>query len=37
MSDDEVVSEVLWINGQGDGISEEEIKQTIMKSLRIYL
>ena len=37
MSDDEVVSEVLWINGQGDGISEEEIKQTIMKSLRIYI
>ena len=37
MSDDEVVSEVLWINGQGDGISEEEIKQTILKSLRIYL
>lgn len=37
MTDDEVVSEVLWINGQGDGISEEEIKQTIFKSLRIYI
>ena len=37
MTDDEVISEVLWINRQGDGISEEEIKQTIFKSLRIYL
>ena len=37
MTDDEVVSEVLWINSQGDGISEEEIKQTIFKSLRIYI
>lgn len=37
MSDDEVVSEVLWINSMGDGISEDEIKHTIFKSLRIYL
>lgn len=37
MTDDEVVSEVLWINSQGDGISEEEIKQTIFKSIRIYI
>ena len=37
MMDNEVVNEVLWINSQGDGISEEEIKQTIFKSLRIYI
>lgn len=34
-TDDEVISEVLWINSQGDGISENEIEQTIFKSLRI--
>lgn len=34
MSDDEVISEVLWINSQGDGISEEEISHTIFRSLR---
>lgn len=36
MTDEEVVSEVLWINSQGDGISENEIRHTIFKSLRIF-
>lgn len=36
MTDDEVISEVLWINSQSaDSISEEEINSTIFKSLRL--
>lgn len=35
MNDDEVKDNILWINNQGDSISEEEIHKTIFKSLRI--
>lgn len=35
LSDSETTDLILWINAQGDGISESEINNTIFKSLRI--
>jgi len=35
LSDNEVASSILWINSCGDGITEQEIKSTIFKSLRL--
>ena len=35
LSDSEVADTTLWVNAQGDGISEKEIRQTIFRSMRI--
>ena len=35
MTDDEVISETLWLNSQGNGLDEIEIQNTIFKSLGI--
>lgn len=35
MTDEEIISAILWINNQGDGIPEDEIRKTIFKSLKL--
>jgi hypothetical protein len=35
LDDNEIQSAILWMNGQGDGIPEHEIRSTIFKSLRL--
>lgn len=35
LEDEEIKNTILWVNSCGDGISEDEIRKTIFKSLRV--